>query len=413
MNNQIDLTTFGTRTATTKGTLRWMALTLGVAAGFADPLDQWTQRTSPTANTLSVVTYANGLYVAVGVSGTIVTSTDGVTWSSQWPGTSVDIYGVTYGGNQFVAVGANGLVLTSPNGTNWTTRPTGTTAATYTVVYGNGRYVAVGNVLLTSTDGINWGSRDVSAVTAPMRAMGEDGFGFPWIPGPTTITTHSLSGVIFSAGKFVAVGYVATTTSDWFFGWITTYRPKILSSPDGVAWTSQNVSGDFGLSDIAHGNQIFMTVGGGGAVLSSGNGVDWSNRTRPSGGGLNSIAYAEGAWVAVGESGGIFSSTTGSSWVTRTSPTTKTIYEVTFGSDSFVAVGQDGTILQSGKFVQELQYARSGDQLIISWNAPGYLLQQNDSLDDPAGWSATPAGEVSPVSIKMEKLTTSFRLLKK
>jgi hypothetical protein len=395
---------------------RLIAIAFAVAGSYAaEPLDDWVQRVSPTANTLSVVTYGNGLYVAVGVSGTIITSLDGASWSRQSSGTTIDIYGVTYGGNQFVAVGGNGLVLTSPNGTNWTSRPTGVTAGIYTVAYGNGRYVAVGDVILTSLDGTSWSSQNVASATAQMSVMGEDGAWFPPIifPPPVSFTTHSLSGVTFTAGRFVAVGFVATTTSDFFFGWITTYRPKVLSSQNGVTWTAHSAAGDFGLNDIAFGNAQFITVGSGGAVLGSGNGSDWSARTRPSGGGLNSVAFAEGAFVAVGESGGIFTSANGSSWTTRNSPTTKTIYEVTFGKDSFVAVGQDGTILQSGKFVQELQYQRAGDQLTISWNSPDYLLQQNDEIDDAAGWTATPGGDVSPVQIKMEHAAMIFRLLRK
>jgi hypothetical protein len=45
------------------------------------------------------VTYGNGIFVAVGRGGTILTSTDGVNWTQQtweWP-TSNDLYGVTYG----------------------------------------------------------------------------------------------------------------------------------------------------------------------------------------------------------------------------------------------------------------------------------------------------------------------------
>ena len=394
---------------------RLIAIAFAVAGSYAaEPLDNWVQRVSPTPNTLSVVTYGNGLYVAVGVSGTIITSVDGVSWSRRSSGTAGDIYGVTYGGNQFVAVGANGLVLTSPNGTNWTTRPTGITAGTYTVAFGNGRYVAVGDVVLTSLDGMSWSSQSVPTATAQMKIMGEDGWGGPIIfPPPVSFTTHSLSAVTFIGGRFVAVGWVATTTSDFFFGWITTYRPKIISSQDGVAWTTHSAAGDFGLGDVAFGNAQYITVGGGGAVLGSANGVNWNARTRPSGGSLNSVAFGEGAFVTVGESGGIFTSANGSSWTTRTSPTTKTIYEVTFGKDCFVAVGQDGTILQSGRFVQELQYQRAGDQLTISWSSPDYLLQQNDEIDNAAGWTATPGGDMSPVSIKMEHAAMGFRLLKK
>jgi hypothetical protein len=51
------------------------------------------------------VTYGNGLFVAVGKGGTILTSPDGVNWTARTSGTRNDLYGVTYGNGTFVAVG--------------------------------------------------------------------------------------------------------------------------------------------------------------------------------------------------------------------------------------------------------------------------------------------------------------------
>ena len=375
----------------------------------AEPLDSWVQRTSPTTNTLSVVTYGKDLFVAVGVAGTIVTSPDGVIWNKRNSRTTRDIYGVTYGADRFVAVGANGLVISSPDGTNWTSHITGTTASTYTVAYGRGRYVAVGDVVLTSTNGTTWSSQTVSTAAAQMRAFGEDGFDLPII-FPTPVTTHSLSAVDYAGDRFVALGVISVL--DPFF-WIFSYYPKILTSADGVTWTSSNIAGSFGLNDVSFGNQQFLAVGWGGAVVASANGATWSERPRPGAGGLNSITFSEGVFVAVGEAGGIFTSADGSDWATRASSTTKTIYEVTFGKDSFVAVGENGTILQSGTVSQELRYARSGDEIVLSWDSLAYALEQNDAIDNPSGWSLTAGANLSPVTIKMDGAMKSFRLVKK
>ena len=72
------------------------------------------------------VTYANGTFVTVGESGTILTSSDGVTWTSRTSGTSDKIREVTYGNSSFVTVGDNGTILTSTDGTSWTLRTSGT-----------------------------------------------------------------------------------------------------------------------------------------------------------------------------------------------------------------------------------------------------------------------------------------------
>ena len=67
-------------------------------------------------------------FVAVGASGTILTSDNGTTWTSRTSGTSVTLQNVTYGNSLFLAVGESGTILTSSdNGTTWTSRTSGTT----------------------------------------------------------------------------------------------------------------------------------------------------------------------------------------------------------------------------------------------------------------------------------------------
>src|ERR1039458_8400527 len=63
----------------------------------ANPLDRWTWRyPRPQGCTLRAVTYGNGLYVAVGDSGAIVTSGDGHNWTNQSYGTFPFLCGVGY-----------------------------------------------------------------------------------------------------------------------------------------------------------------------------------------------------------------------------------------------------------------------------------------------------------------------------
>ena len=67
----------------------------------------------PQGSNLSGVAYGNGTFVAVGDTGTILTSPDGVAWDSRTSGTSNLLVGVTYGNGTFVAVGSNGTILQS------------------------------------------------------------------------------------------------------------------------------------------------------------------------------------------------------------------------------------------------------------------------------------------------------------
>jgi hypothetical protein len=65
-------------------------------------------------DSLEGVAYGNGLFVAVGDGGTILTSRDGVSWTRRTSGTSNQLEGVAYGNGTFVAVGWYGTILTSP-----------------------------------------------------------------------------------------------------------------------------------------------------------------------------------------------------------------------------------------------------------------------------------------------------------
>ena len=52
--------------------------------------------------------------MVTGVAGTIVTSPDGTTWTVRTSNTNANLNGVVGGNGLFVAVGASGTILTSP-----------------------------------------------------------------------------------------------------------------------------------------------------------------------------------------------------------------------------------------------------------------------------------------------------------
>ena len=71
------------------------------------------------AEDLYSVAYGNGLYLAAGSHGALLTSPDGLAWTPRISGTTYRLKGLAYGGDQYVAVDDQGSVLTSPDGMTW------------------------------------------------------------------------------------------------------------------------------------------------------------------------------------------------------------------------------------------------------------------------------------------------------
>src|SRR5438045_2270967 len=100
---------------------------------------------------------ATAFFVACGEWGTILTSADGITWTSRHSGGVYDyLYRAIYTNGTFVVVGAQ--IFTSANGTSWIQRNSGTGHSLLGLSYGNGTFLCVGEsvTILTSGFGITW-----------------------------------------------------------------------------------------------------------------------------------------------------------------------------------------------------------------------------------------------------------------
>ncbi|MBN1576953.1 MAG: hypothetical protein JW913_10390 [Chitinispirillaceae bacterium] len=112
-------------------------------------------KTEKCTSTLWQVTFGNGLFVAVGDSGTVMTSPDGARWRRQLTGTSNRLISVAFGNNRFVAAGDGGTILRSPDGYAWTDCSPKVKSDFYSVTCGNDRFVAIGEggaVYITSVE---------------------------------------------------------------------------------------------------------------------------------------------------------------------------------------------------------------------------------------------------------------------
>lgn len=296
----------------------------------ADSLDSWYPRSSPVQVDLRGVTYGKVSFVAVGDSGVILTSPDGIAWATMTSGTQNQLNAVAYGNDLFIAVGNDGTILTSPDGIIWDSASSGISSQFSGVTFGNGEFVVVGDsgTILTSPDGVHWTSRSSG-------------------------TYEQLFGITYGNGIFVAVGSGSYRSEGVPEGMPTT----ILTSPDGIHWTSRS-SGWIGepLRAVAYGDNGFMAVGG--TVLTSSDGTAWVENF-PSGEigiGLSplGVAYGGDRFVVIASGSSfmlpayeILTFSGSSGWSAKTFGGNTILDGITYGNGTFVTVGSNGTILQS------------------------------------------------------------------
>ncbi|EPD85974.1 hypothetical protein HMPREF1207_02929 [Paenibacillus sp. HGH0039] len=358
----------------------------------------WMTHSSGTRDLLSVI-YVDGMYMAVGAAGTILTSSDGVSWMVRTSGTTNDLRRVTYGNGTYVAVGQVGTILTSSDGENWTSRASGTTQYLFDVSYSNGTYMAVGAVgtILTSSDGASWMSRasgttnglyGVNYVNGTYVVVGLGGKiltssdGANWT-SRTSGTTNNLISVAYGNGTYVAVGVSGT----------------VLTSSDGVSWMTRMSGTTNHLVGVSYVNGMYMATGAGGTILTSSDGVSWTRSM--SGATLNplyGVSHGNGTYVAVGLGGAIVTSSDGASWTSRTSGTTFPFYGVSYGNGTYVAVGYGGRIVNSSDgagwtsrtsgVTNNLSSVSYGNGTYVAVGASGTILTSSDA----ANWTSSTSG---------------------
>ncbi|MDU0203119.1 cadherin-like beta sandwich domain-containing protein [Paenibacillus sp. MAH-36] len=145
----------------------------------------------PYGGSFANVIYDGTRYLAVGRNGNdgfIKGSTDGINWSKVNLNLVPAMASIIYFNGKYVAVGNSGTVVTSSDGTTWTVNPTAISDYKLTsVAYGNGVLIAVdeiGTIYKSTNNGVTW--------LPPVR---ED-----------TDNYNALQFVSYTNGKFYAVG---------------------------------------------------------------------------------------------------------------------------------------------------------------------------------------------------------------
>jgi hypothetical protein len=158
--------------STTATGLKWASPASGIT---------WTARYGVGTTLYQVAYNGTDLYVAVGEVGLLLTSPDGITWTSQTSGFGAnDINSVAFGNGLFVAVGQQGTITTSSDGITWTARTSNmSTNQINHVIYADSTWVAVGRGggttntggITYSTDGITWTRKSQSLTVGTIYGM--------------------------------------------------------------------------------------------------------------------------------------------------------------------------------------------------------------------------------------------------
>jgi hypothetical protein len=297
--------------------LAWVTLALLVTLRPAAAQSVWAAvAQSATTNDLRGIAYGNGLYVAVGDAGAIVTSPDAANWTAQTSGTSVKLTAVAFGEGAFVAVGDN-VILHSGDGIAWAASD-GVFPRMGAVVYGGGQFVAVGGIpligvpnILTSPDGVTWTGRQTEYL--------------------------ALDRLIYGNGRFITMeGQIYSSSA-----------PRaILSSTDGVTWTKTYISTSRfgGVGGVGFRGGLFLAFIND-SLWSSADGLTWD--AKPTGYADPSTLLTSPEVIVGAETrtGRLITSEDGSLWTLRDLGATAATYGGVFGGNRFVLVGAGGSVV--------------------------------------------------------------------
>lgn len=257
--------------------------------------ESWQTANSPTPTTLRGVACGPETCVAVGDDGLVLTSGDRKTWVLSDSSTAGRLNAVTWTGQRFVAVGAaggevlSGAILSSHDGRTWSDHTPANLRPLYGVAADGSHLVAVGwtGALAESSDG---------GVTWTVSSLGDVLQGCWFMLRPSFL--YAVAG---RAGRWVAVGLVV---GDQYPG----AGVSLALQRAGEAWSCRVTELpplQFQFRAVAATLTSFVAAGLGG-IAESRDGLAWEPQLALPSPRLLGIAVGPSRWVAVGEQGALF-----------------------------------------------------------------------------------------------------------
>jgi hypothetical protein len=234
---------------TTPG-LSWLAVGAGLGSVFSTDGITWydghTYTPGPGIATLHSLTHVAGTFFAVGDNGTIVSGTvpaipaSGVSWTTYLnSGTTNNLQGVTHG-SIYVAVGDSGTIVTSTNGSDWTAQTSGT-AFTLRQVTSNGNIIVAvgvsGTIVTSINGGSTWTAQQIQSGTPNLVGVAAE----------TQLVANAVADPLL-LGAIPTSQFVAVDSSG-----------NVYTSVDGITWSTTPIK--TGLSNLSNLGQPMVSSG--------------------------------------------------------------------------------------------------------------------------------------------------------
>lgn len=239
------------------------------AVGAPAPVGGWTSRLTGMGFVLNDVLWSGDQFVAVGGTGKIMTSEDGIAWVERPSPAVAELAAVASRAPYVVAVGYDATVLLSTDGGD-----------TWKVVHGGSRIrlaavaidpprIVAGGMDLQTGDAVMLHSADLGASWTSLATLPQTG--------------HFFTDLAYVNGLFVAGTDVFSPTSD----------ARVMVSLNGLAWNDIVLRNEVAaIQAILHDGGQFVAVGSQGTVFVSPDGYNWTERQTP----VLDVDYLSVAW---------------------------------------------------------------------------------------------------------------------
>jgi len=218
----------------------------------------WTARLTGLPFVLNDVVWDGEFFVAVGDSGTILTSADGIDWVERDSGTDANLHAAASAGSELVVAGSGATVLLSTDhGASWTTKHSGSRVYLPAVAITDAKIVAGGMDELTGDAVIIW-SADHGDSWSAAASIPQSG--------------HFVTDLVHANGLFVA----GTDVFDW------RSDARVLVSTDGNIWQDVVLRDEVAASyALLHDGSRFIAAGSPSTVFVSADGYYWTELPTP------------------------------------------------------------------------------------------------------------------------------------